>query len=291
LAVGNGLRGDIWLKFQERFAIPIIGEFYAATEGNANLVNFTGKPGAVGFMPRVLDKLYTVKLLRYDVENDELIRDANGFCIECPIGEPGHAVGKIVEGDPATTFKGYTNKEATEKKILRNAFTKGDAWFMTGDLLKRDESGFYYFVDRIGDTFRWKGENVATSEVEIVVRAYPGVREVTVYGVQVPRAGGRAGMAVIVPNGTLEEFDFPQFYKYTKEQLPSYSIPIFLRFEKEIEITGTFKHKKADLRQQGFNPALITEPLYIRDPTTESYIPLTPEMFAQIQASSISSKL
>lgn len=254
-------------------------------------MNFTGKSGAVGFIPRVLDRIYTTRLIKYDVENDIILRDANGFCIECEIGEPGHLVGKIVQGDPATTFKGYTSREATEKKILRDAFQKGDAWFMTGDLLKRDSSGFYYFVDRIGDTFRWKGENVATSEVEIVLRGYPGVKEVTVYGVQVPKAGGRAGMAVIVPTLSIDEFDFPQFYAYTKEQLPSYAVPIFLRFQNEIDITGTFKHKKAELRAQGFDPAQTSEPLYIRDLATESYLPITPELYASIQQHSISAKL
>jgi len=291
LAVGNGLRPDIWPKFQSRFAIPLIGEFYAATEGNANLVNFNGRPGAVGFVPRVLDNIYTARLVKYDVESDNMIKNKDGFCVEAEVGEPGHLLGKIVEGDPAATFKGYTSKEATESKILRNVFQKGDAWFMTGDLLRKDPSGYYYFVDRIGDTFRWKGENVATGEVEIVLRSFPQIREVTVYGVQVPHAGGRAGMAVIVPTCPVEEFDFSAFYAFARSQLPAYAVPIFLRFDKEIEITGTFKHMKASLRKQGFDPQLIKEPLYISDGITKSYVPLTPALFAQIQEHSLPAKL
>jgi len=160
--------------------------------------------------------------------------------------------------------------------------------------MKKDASGFIYFVDRIGDTFRWKGENVATGEVESILRGYPQIREVTVYGVTIPHANGRAGMACIVPIGELSDFDFAKFFEFTKAQLPSYSLPVFLRFEKEIVITGTFKHKKQTLQQDGFNLKLIKEPLFIRDPSGMTYRPMTEEIQKRIEEhslSAISSKL
>jgi len=166
--------------------------------------------------------------------------------------------------------------------------TKDDCYFMTGDLMRRDESGFIYFVDRIGDTFRWKGENVATGEVESILRGYPKIREITVYGVTIPHASGRAGMACIVPTGDLNDFDFPKFFQFTKDQLPSYSVPVFLRFDKEIVITGTFKHKKQTLQQDGFNLQLIKEPLFIRDPAAGTYRPMTEEIQREIEAHSLS---
>jgi len=154
--------------------------------------------------------------------------------------------------------------------------------------MKRDASGFIYFVDRIGDTFRWKGENVATGEVESILRGYPKIREITVYGVTIPHASGRAGMACIVPTGDLNEFDFPRFFEFTKDQLPAYAIPVFLRFDKEIVITGTFKHKKQTLQQDGFSLQLIKEPLFIRDPNARTYIRMTEEIQKQIEEHSLS---
>jgi len=155
--------------------------------------------------------------------------------------------------------------------------------------MKKDENGFIYFVDRIGDTFRWKGENVATGEVESILRGFPQIREVTVYGVAIPHASGKAGMACIVPTGELNEFDFQKFYEYTKDQLPPYAVPVFLRFEKEIVITGTFKHKKQTLQQDGFNLNIIKEPLFIRDPAQGTYRRMTPEIQKQIEEHSLSS--
>eukprot|EP01129_Flabellula_baltica_P017371 TRINITY_DN960_c1_g1_i2.p1 TRINITY_DN960_c1_g1~~TRINITY_DN960_c1_g1_i2.p1 ORF type:complete len:556 (+),score=124.32 TRINITY_DN960_c1_g1_i2:34-1668(+) len=197
MAVGNGLRPDIWREFQQRFGIQNIGEFYASTEGNATLVNIRFKEGAVGYFPKLLDFVNTSVIVKYDVENDCVVRDSEGFCIPCGPGEVGEMLGRIKPDEEIATFSGYTNKEATEKKILRNVFENGDTFFRTGDLLMRDSSGFYYFIDRIGDTFRWKGENVSTSEVELVLNNFPGLLEINVYGAQIPHRDGRAGMAAI----------------------------------------------------------------------------------------------
>lgn len=288
VAIGNGLRAEFWPNFVTRFNIPQISEFYGSTEGNLGLVNALGKVGAVGHVPNIVQHLWTGRIVKYDVENDVVVRNEKGFCIPCENGEAGHFLGQIVENDATSKFAGYTSKQATEKKLIRDVFNKGDCFFMTGDLMKKDASGFVYFVDRIGDTFRWKGENVATGEVESILRGYPTIREVTVYGVSIPHSSGRAGMACIVPTGELNEFDFSKFFEFTKAQLPSYAVPVFLRFDKEIVITGTFKHKKQTLQQDGFSLDLIKEPLFIRDPVNSTYRPVTPEIQRQIEEHSLS---
>ena len=195
ICIGNGLRPEIWEQFQERFNIPKIIEFYGATEGNVALMNLDGKVGAIGRLPRLLRGAMGVALIRYDVAKDEHVRGPNGFCIPCKPGEVGEAIGRITA---VSRFEGYSNPEATEKKILRNVFKTGDAYFRTGDLMRLDADDYFYFVDRIGDTFRWKGENVSTNEVAEVLSVCPGVKEANVYGVAVPGPGrarghGRAG--------------------------------------------------------------------------------------------------
>ena len=166
------------------------------------------------------------------------MRGEDGFCIECDDGEAGEAIGFIPNDDKFTgSFEGYTDKEATKKKILEDVFEKGDQWFSTGDLLKKDKQGYYYFVDRIGDTFRWKSENVSTNEVSEAISAFKGIDEVNVYGVEVPNQDGRAGMASLVVN---DEFNLEELYEYLSEQLPVYSVPVFIRISPEIEKTGTF---------------------------------------------------
>jgi fatty-acyl-CoA synthase len=279
LAMGNGLRPDVWDTFTKRFNIPRIGEFYASTEGNANMVNQRNKFGAVGFVSPLMKPIYPIKIAKFDVETEDVVRNAQGFCIECGPDEPGELLGKIEEGDVTREFAGYTNQQAGQKKILSNVFEKGDRWFRTGDLLKCDKLGFYYFVDRVGDTFRWKGENVATSEVSEIISLVPGVLEANVYGVAVPLHDGRAGMAALVVDSN---FTFERLYAGLQE-LPSYARPYFVRLSNEIDITGTFKHKKHTLVVQGFNPDLITEPLYIRDDAARTFVPLTREIYEELQ--------
>jgi fatty-acyl-CoA synthase len=279
--IGNGLRPDIWQAFQQRFGIPTIREFYGATEGNTAIVNFENKVGSVGRFP--FRAASNARLIRYDVESDSHARGADGFCIECEPGEAGELVGRIPARDDvgAGRFEGYTSREATDKKILHDVFEKGDAYFRTGDLLRQDRDGFFYFIDRIGDTFRWKGENVSTQEVAELLTSFPGAEMVNVYGVAVPGADGRAGMAALVlAEGT--RFDGAAFFRHVGEVLPRYAAPIFVRLLAVQEVTGTFKIRKVDLAREGFDPNAIADALYLRDEKAGAYVPLTPELFAEI---------
>ncbi|XP_053626710.2 long-chain fatty acid transport protein 4 isoform X3 [Cherax quadricarinatus] len=185
LMFGNGLRPNLWKDFQTRFNIPRISEFYGSTEGNANIINMDGKIGAVGFVSVLFPSVYPVALIKVDEETKEIVRDANGMCIMCKPGEPGEFIGKIVRDDPVRDFHGYADDSATKKKIVRDVFKKGDYAFLSGDILMMDEEGYLYFKDRTGDTFRWKGENVSTSEVEAVISKTAGHADVVVYGVEV----------------------------------------------------------------------------------------------------------
>jgi fatty-acyl-CoA synthase len=282
VVMGNGLRPEIWSAFKARFRIPKIIEFYGATEGNVALVNVDGKVGAVGRIPGYLRNLLPTRLVRFDVEHEQPVRGPDGFCIECKPGDIGEAIGRI--DLERGRFEGYTKSTETEKKILRDVFAKGDAWFRTGDLLKRDKTGYFYFIDRIGDTFRWKGENVATSEVAEAISVYPGVKEANVYGVQVPGTDGRAGMASLVIEGQL---DLAKFKEHVEKNLPAYARPIFLRLQPHIEITGTFKHRKIELVKEGFDPKLIKEPLYFMEPLHARYVPLTSEIYDRIMAGEV----
>jgi fatty-acyl-CoA synthase len=280
LITGNGLRPEIWLPFQQRFKIPKIVEFYGATEGNVSVVNFDGKAGAVGRIPKYLKKRTHIRLFRFDVENEQPMRGADGFCIECDPGEIGEAVGEIKADVVGSRFEGYSKGADTEKKLLRDARAKGDVWFRSGDLMKQDTQGYFYFVDRIGDTFRWKGENVSTNEVAEAVSVFPGMREANVYGVAVPGADGRAGMAALTAGGAL---DLVKFQMHLEKNLPAYARPVFLRMRENIEATGTFKHTKLKLVREGFDPNVIEDPLLIFDPIAKEYVPLTAEIFRDIQ--------
>ena len=206
LACGNGMSADVWRAFEKRFAIARILEFYAATEGNFSLYNVEGKVGAIGRVPSFLMARNPVALVRFDFDADQPLRGADGFCVRCGCDEPGEAIGRISRDgrDLSARFEGYTSAADTEKKILRNVFAPGDAYMRSGDLMRLDAQGFYYFVDRIGDTFRWKGENVATLEVASALCACPGVVEAVVYGVAAPGAEGRAGMALLGVEGGLD---------------------------------------------------------------------------------------
>jgi fatty-acyl-CoA synthase len=272
LACGNGLRGDIWDNFQARFSIPQILEFYAATEGNFSLYNVEGRPGAIGRIPPLLAHRFPAAIVRVDAETFTPLRNVEGLCMACAIGEAGEAVGRIGTADGAGgRFEGYTNATETEKKILRDVFAKGDAWFRTGDLMKIDDGGFFHFVDRLGDTFRWKGENVATSEVNEAILECPGVIDATTYGVAVPGADGRAGMAAIVTDAS---FDFDEFSDHLSRRLPAYACPVFVRLSAALEATETFKQKKQDLIRAGFDPRTVADPLFFRDAKSGRFMPL-----------------
>jgi fatty-acyl-CoA synthase len=263
LACGNGLRGEIWQAFQARFAIPKILEFYAATEGNFSLYNVEGRPGAIGRVPPMLVHRFPAAIVKLDAELAAPLRDADGLCMACARGEIGEAIGRIGTADQGGgRFEGYTDTEATDKKILRDVFTRGDAWFRTGDLMRLDAQGFFYFVDRIGDTFRWKGENVATGEVTQAILDCPGIADATTFGVMVPGHDGRAGMAAIVVGA---DFDVAELARRLAERLPPYAHPLFLRICAALDATETFKQKKQQLVRDGFDPHFVRDPLYVRD--------------------------
>jgi fatty-acyl-CoA synthase len=279
IAIGNGLRPEIWARFRERFKIPLIMEFYGATEGNVGMISYDGKIGSIGRVPWYMRSIQKIRLARYDIERGLPLRGANGLCSETANGEIGEAIGRIDPNNPRFRFDGYTKSDETEKKILRNAFKKGDAWFRTGDLMRRDKHGYFYFVDRTGDTFRWKGENVATSQVAEALSLLPGIKEANVYGVVIPGGEGKGGMAALV---TGPDFNLDVLAEHLENNLPSYARPIFLRFQDQIEATSTFKQRKIELQKQGFNPSVIKDPLYVRDAETGRYSPLTPERYDEI---------
>ncbi len=272
LACGNGLRGDIWEDFAARFAILRILEFYAATEGNFSLYNVEGKPGAIGRIPPLLGHRFPAAIVKVDAESGAPLRNADGLCVACGRGEVGEAIGRIgLAAEGGGRFEGYTDAEETGKKILRDVFAKGDAWFRTGDLMALDAQGYFHFVDRVGDTFRWKGENVATSEVNDAVRDCSGVVDATTYGVAVPGTDGRAGMSALVID---DEFDFAVFARHLGRRLPAYAHPLFVRVRAVLDATETFKQKKGLLAREGFDPRLVGESLFFRDPAAGTYRPL-----------------
>ncbi|MEI9885395.1 MAG: long-chain-acyl-CoA synthetase [Rhizomicrobium sp.] len=275
---GNGLRPEIWQSFQKRFAIPRIIEFYGATEGNVSMLNYDGKVGAVGRIPFYMRGFLATRIVKFDIEREMPVRGPDGFCIECADDEAGEAIGMIAD-EPGKTFDGYSKASETQKKILHDVFKRGDSWFRTGDLLRRDAHGYFYFVDRIGDTFRWKGENVATSEVSEALGVVPGVHEANVYGVAIPGMDGRAGMAALVTN---KDFVIGGLADALAGNLPIYARPLFVRLQPEMEITGTFKQRKVDLVKEGFDPTAIREPLYWLNHASNRYEPLTPQAYAAI---------
>jgi len=273
--IGNGLRPDIWKDFKKRFNIPKVYEFYASSEGNVAFANMMNLNCTVGF------GIQPYAIVKYDVEGDEPIKDANGFMQKVDKGEAGLLLGEINEDN---RFIGYTSKDATESKIMRDVFEKGDAWFNTGDLIKNVGFGHAQFVDRVGDTFRWKGENVSTTEVEEVITTQEQVKESTAYGVTIPGTEGRAGMVSLIANTDLENFDFNAFAETVRRDLPAYAVPLFIRFQEEFEVTATMKRIKSSLKQGGYNPQEIKDPLYVMLPGDSEYSELTDAIFSEIES-------
>ena len=286
MACGNGMAADVWDAFKNRFQVPQILEFYAATEGGVSLFNVEGKRGAIGHIPPYLAHRFSPPLVVFDVEKGEPARNDQGLCIRCAPNETGEAIGKIVD-DPSsvgTRFEGYTNEKASEDKILRNVFEPGDAWVRTGDLMRKDEKGFFYFVDRIGDTFRWKGENVATSEVAQVIGTFPGVTHANVYGVSIPNVEGRAGMAALVVE---PDVDLLALRSYLLSCLPAYALPVFLRIQDQIDVTGTFKYSKTELVRQAYDPLSTRDVIYFNNSESQSFVPLDKALYDRIQRGQI----
>ena len=271
--VGNGMRANIWGPFKNRFGVEEVYELYGSSEGNIGFNNIFNFDNTVGFCP------LPYSIVKYDKENDSFVRDANGFMIKAGKGEAGLLIGKITARTP---FDGYTDPAKNESCILKDVFEKGDRYFNTGDLVR--DIGFRHaqFVDRLGDTFRWKGENVSTTEVENLMSGYPSISEAVVYGVEIPNTNGRAGMAAITPHEGME-IDYAHLLEHLRKEMPVYAIPVFLRQQKQMETTGTFKYQKNNLKKEGFDiNATHGEPLFVWLPNTTSYQPLTAEIWENI---------
>ena len=283
IAIGNGLSSEVWRPFIDRFGPLRILEFYASTEGNVWLYNLEGKIGSVGRLPPHVAVRDPIALVRFDYGSQTPARRPDGFCIRCADGEVGEALGRIGK-EPGARFEGYSEEIETERKTLRDVFEPGDVWMRTGDLMRRDANGFYTFVDRIGDTFRWKGENVSTSEVEAALCACPGVEEAVVYGVLVPGADGRAGMGLLRIDRLFDLDALPGRLNI----LPKYARPLFLRIAAKIEITETFKTKRRAYVNEGFDPERIEDPLYMFDGQRQAFVVLDTERYAAIRNRTIS---
>ncbi|CAK1603333.1 unnamed protein product [Parnassius mnemosyne] len=278
IMVGNGMRPAIWQQIVDRFKIPQINEIYGATEGNANIINVDNKVGAVGFLPKLIpESLHPIALVRTD-EQGALVRGRDGFCIRCQPNEPGMFIGLIAQGNASREYYGYVDKSDSNKKLVRDVFRKGDAAFVSGDILVADELGYLFFRDRTGDTYKWKGENVATAEVEDALIAAVERRDCVVYGVSIPQTEGRAGMAAVAdPARALQLHELARRLDHA---LPAYARPLFLRLMDDIEITGTFKLKKLQYQKEGFDPDVIKDPLYFR--SGADFVPITTQLFNDI---------
>jgi fatty-acyl-CoA synthase len=285
---GNGLRPEVWTAFTDRFGIPRVFEWYASTEGNAVLLNLDGRVGSVGRIPAWARGRLPTRLIRVDPDDGTVLRAPDGRCIEAADGEAGELVAEILRDPrrPGQRFEGYTDAGAGRSKVLEGVFRPGDRWFRTGDLMRRDRLGYFNFVDRLGDTFRWKGENVSTTEVAGVLGTVPGVVATAVYGVAVPGYDGRAGMAVIEVDSAAPP-DLDVLARRLGEALAAYARPLFLRLTERLDTTGTFKPRKADLVADGFDPARVRDPLFLLDPRSGRYVPLRADLHAAVVAGTI----
>ena len=279
--MGNGMRPDVWLGFKKRFGISRVAEFYGASEGNVAFANLMNRDCTVGMTSA------EVALVEYDVDNDEIVRDAAGRCVPVKAGEPGLLLGKITED---TVFEGYTDPEATEKKIVRSALDTDDAWFNSGDLMRTVDVGFtlgyphYQFVDRVGDTFRWKSENVSTNEVGEIINGFDQIKFCNVYGVEIPGTDGRAGMAAVTLQDGVAELDVDAFSTFLRSELPAYAVPLFVRIQPDIDVTGTFKMVKGDLRKQAYDIRSFDDTVYALLPGSDRYAAFDLAMLEKIEA-------
>ena len=281
LAFGNGLRPEVWPRFVRRFGVGRIAEVYASTEGNASLANTVGREGAVGFISPLLARMYPVRLARVDADTGELERGSDGLCVLCAPGEAGELLGLVNQRDAARNFAGYTDETATRRKLVRSVVRRGDCYFRTGDLMRADADGFVSFVDRMGDTFRYKGENVSTAEVAAAIGGIDGVQHCLVYGVQLPGVDGRVGMAALVLEaGSDRDGAMRRLFQTVDSELPTYAAPRFVRLLESadaIDVTLTFKPIKATLQREGVAAGCL-----VRDAGSRTYVELDDEARRQI---------
>ncbi|WP_460163564.1 long-chain-acyl-CoA synthetase [Pseudomonas sp. S2_F03] len=273
--VGNGLRPGAWDAFKTRFAIDHICELYAASDGNIGFTNILNFDHTIGF------SLMAWELVAYDHDSGQPIRNAKGFMSKVPKGAQGLLLARI---DDKAPLDGYTDPKKTEKVVLHDVFQKGDRFFNTGDLLRNIGFGHAQFVDRLGDTYRWKGENVSTTEVENILLQHPHIAEAVAYGVEVQNTNGRAGMAAITPAESLATLDFSELLEFARQQMPAYAVPLFLRVKVKMETTGTFKYQKTRLKDEAFDPGKTgDDPIYAWLPGTQTYVQVTEQVLADIQ--------
>ncbi|XP_028637706.1 bile acyl-CoA synthetase isoform X1 [Grammomys surdaster] len=279
LAMGNGLRANVWENFQQRFGPIRIWEFYGSTEGNVGLMNYVGHCGAVGKTSCLLEMLIPTELVQFDLETAAPVRDKQGFCIPVEPGKPGLLLTKIRNNQPFLGYRG--SQDETKRKLVANVRHIGDLYYNTGDVLAKDQEGFFYFRDRLGDTFRWKGENVSTGEVEGVLSNLDFLEEVNVYGVPVPGCEGKVGMAAVklAPGKT---FDGQKLYQHVRSWLPAYATPHFIRIQDSLEITNTYKLVKSKLVREGFDVGIIADPLYILDNKAQTFRSLMPDVYQAV---------
>jgi citronellyl-CoA synthetase len=276
--LGNGLRPDVWDQFRQRFKVNRITELYGSSEGNVGFLNFLNKDRTIGTTDASLF------LAKYDVDADEMIRDKAGKLVEVKKGEAGLLLGEI---DSKYLFDGYQNKEATDSKILSNVKKPGDRYFNTGDLIRQIDVGFamgmphYQFVDRVGDTFRWRAENVSTNEVGEILNTFEQVEISNVYGVEVPAAEGKAGMAALTLNAGAT-FDVKAFSAFVEKELPAHARPVFIRLQQQVETTVTFKLVKGTLRKEAYHLAQVNDPIYMLKPRTSVYQLLDQQSYQQV---------
>lgn len=272
--IGNGLRPGAWREFKTRFGVNHICELYAASDGNIGFTNMLNFDNTVGF------SLMSWELAAYDHDSGAPIRDAKGFMRKVAKGEQGLLLAKI---DDKAPLDGYTDPQKTEKVVLHDVFEKGDRYFNTGDLLRNIGFGHAQFVDRLGDTYRWKGENVSTTEVENILLQHPNISEAVAYGVEIRNTNGRAGMAAITPAESLATLDFSELLAFAREQMPAYAVPLFLRVKVKMETTGTFKYQKTRLKDEAFDPGKTgDDPIYAWLPGTETYVQVNEQLLADI---------
>lgn len=279
LAIGNGLRAEVWETFQRRFGPIRIWEMYGSTEGNVGFINYPGRCGAQGKTSCFLRMLSPFELVQYSLETEEPLRDGQGLCIPARPGEAGLLLTQVLRHQPFLGYRGP--RELSEKKLVKNVRRPNDLYYNTGDVLAMDHEGFLYFRDRLGDTFRWKGENVSTREVEGVLSAVDFLQEVNVYGVPVPGCEGKVGMAAVqlVPG---QAFDGQRLYQHVRTSLPGYAAPHFIRIQDALEITGTFKLVKSRLVREGFNVSVVADPLFVLDNQAQAFRPLTPDIYRAV---------
>jgi citronellyl-CoA synthetase len=271
--IGNGLRPAIWNEFKTRFEVQRITEFYASSEGNIGFTNVFNFDNTVGYSPAAF------AIVSYDLDNDRAVRNAKGFLEKTTQGQPGLLISEINKKWP---FDGYIDPAKSEAAILRNVFKKGDAWYNTGDLMRNIGCKHAQFVDRLRDTFRWKGENVSTTEVESLLGAFTGVEDAVVYGVEIPETNGRCGMAALrMSSGA--NLDPQALALYLDKEMPAYAAPLFIRLLTEVETTGTFKYKKTELKQLAYDPEQTADPLLVRSPGSDTFQPLDSTLYGQIQ--------